>query len=484
MSKTRSAASSDMLVTGDEVNYREDDQLLITLPKKMSFGEAMKILKAKYEEQETVADFSRDYLYRPMDGAVATSIVLRSRYGLVMGKSIQTLFGEEPPQVLNVATGPGGQSVQAPWGRIQIPAISGGDVYLDATRHRDYGTIFQIMCRAKKKYAKEVEAFFNDVDEQLRNGSIYRGKAVVGADELAFIEGLDTFKPEEIVFSSDVQRTLEVALFAPLRYPTACREERIPLKRAVLLYGPYGTGKTSVGLMTAQEAVRAGWTFVMARPGRDNPEDVMTTARLYSPSVVWIEDLDTNTKDANPKAISKMLDAFDGIVSKGGGEIMVVMTTNFIEQIPQPLLRPGRLDFTVPVAELDRIGTEKLIRVVVKPGKLADDIDFDAVYSAMDGFLPAFVKATADRARLFAIDRMGGRTDYVLTTEDMVEAARSLHTQLELHNNASRGPASPPVLDQALRAAVTAGVDGMQLVGPGVSDVKLAAPGTNNSRRA
>jgi hypothetical protein len=31
--------------------------------------------------------------------------------------------------------------MQAPWGRIQIPVIDGGDVYLGATGHRDYGTI-------------------------------------------------------------------------------------------------------------------------------------------------------------------------------------------------------------------------------------------------------------------------------------------------------------------------------------------------------
>lgn len=462
------------LITGDEIMFRDDELQLFTLPRDMTYSRAMEIFEAKRKEQETSTAFRREFHYRPYDGAVATAIVLRARYGMVMGKAIQTMFGEQPPQILEVPTGPGGQSVQAPWGRIQIPAIDGGDVYLDSTEHRDYGDIFEITIRAKKRYSKEVEEFFADVAEQLKNGSIYRGKAVCGADELRFIEDLDKFDPQQIVFASGVQNQLDVALFAPLRHPQAYRDEKIPLKRAVLLYGSYGTGKTSVGMMTAKEAVAAGWTFVMARPGRDRVEDVLTTARLYAPAVVWIEDIDSDTGGAtNPKSVSRMLDAFDGITTKGH-EIIVAMSTNHIEKVPPGMLRPGRLDYVLEIEGLDRPGTEKLIRVVVAPGKLAADVDFDAVHAEMDGFLPAFVRATADRARSFAIHRTGS-TSYVLTTADLVNAARSLHPQLKLHQDAAEPPALP-TLDRIVRNLVTNGANGMRVVGPGICDTQLAPP--------
>jgi transitional endoplasmic reticulum ATPase len=445
---------------------------LITLPRNMTYSKLMEILEAKKLEQETVADFRKEYNYRPFDGAVATAMVLKRRYGIVMGKAIQTLFGSRPPQVLDVPIGPGGQSMQAPWGRIQIPAIDGGDVFLDGTEHRDYGTIFEIIIRAKRMYSKEVQEFFEDVAEQLRNASIYRGMAVAGADELTFIEDLDRFDPHQIVFADDVQMSLDAALFGPLRHPDAYRAENISLKRAVLLEGPFGTGKTSVGMMLAQEAVRAGWTFIMARPGRDRVEDVLTTARLYAPAVVWVEDIDTDTGSSDPKSVSKMLDAFDGINSKHG-EIIVAMSTNHIDRVPPGMLRPGRLDYVIRIAELDRPGTEKLIRVAV-PGKLADDVDFDDVYAEMTGFLPAFVRATADRARSFAIHRTGG-TNYVLTTGDLVYAARSLHAQLGLHQSAADAPPLP-TLDAVVKGIVTAGVTGMRVAGPGLFDVALAPP--------
>jgi len=451
------------LITGDEIQFRDDDQKLITLPKNATYSGVIDMLKAKKREQETVANFTRNYNFRPNDGAVAVSIVLKARYGMTMGKATHTMFGDEPPQVLEVPVGPGGKKVQAPWGRIQIPAIEGGDVYLGTTNHRDYGRIFHIAVEAKRMYGKEIEEFFADVAEQLKNASIYRGQAVCGADELTFIEDLDKFDPNQIVFDTKVQSSLDAALFAPLRHPQSYRNEKIPLKRAVLLYGPYGTGKSSIGMMTAKEAVRAGWTFVMARPGRDQVKDVLTTARLYAPAVVWVEDVDTDTGSTNPKAVSEMLDAFDGINTKSG-EIIVAMSSNHIKKVPPGMLRPGRLDYVLEIAELDRAATEKLIRVVVAAGKLADNVDFDTVFAEMSGFLPAFIKATADRARSFAIHRMNGSTDYVLTTEDLVGAARSLHPQLKLHQDAA-DPEPLPTLDKVIEKRVTAAVAGMRVTG-------------------
>lgn len=462
------------LITGDEIEFRSDDKKLITLPKNSTYSGIMKILQAKKQEMETVSSFSREFNYRPMDGAVAVSIVLKARYGVVMGKAIKTLFGSNPPQIIEVPVGPGGQIVQAPWGCIQIPVIEGGELYLGSTNHRDYGQIFQILVECKRMYAKEIEAFFADIDEQLRNASIYRGKAVCGADELTFIEDLEKFNPEHIVFASSVANSIDHALFAPLRHSQAFRNDGIPLKRAVLLHGPYGTGKTSVGMMTAKEAIKAGWTFVMARPGRDKIKDVLTTARLYAPAVVWVEDIDTDTGSSNPKAISEMLDAFDGITTKAG-EIMIAMSTNHIKRVPVGMLRPGRLDYVIEIAGLDREATERLVRVVVAKDKLDEHVDFDAVHAQMDGFLPAFVKATVDRARGFAITRMQGLSVYKLTTADLVNAAISLHPQLKLHQDATE-PQPLPTLDRALEQRVTKAVTDMRIVGPGVSGLKLAPP--------
>src|SRR3990167_10320825 len=101
-----------------------------------------------------------------------------------------------------------------------------------------------------------------------------------------------------------------------MRYATAHRELGLPLKRAILLDGTYGTGKSLAGYLTARVAETNGWTFLMARPGRDNFLQVMQTARLYQPAVVFFEDAETVTGYESNDLINQVLDTFDGIQSK------------------------------------------------------------------------------------------------------------------------------------------------------------------------
>ncbi|MGH8880018.1 MAG: AAA family ATPase, partial [Stackebrandtia sp.] len=300
--------------------------------------------------------------------------------------------------------------------------------------------------------------------------------------ELKFMD-TSHFDASQIVFSDEVTATLDGGLFAVLRYEDSLRQAKIPTKRSVLLYGPFGTGKSSIGLITAQIATRHEWTFLSAKAGRDKLRHVLQTAKLYEPAVVFVEDIDTHTPSAADKvAISELLDVFDGIASKGD-KLLVVMTTNHIEDVPAGMLRPGRLDFAIPIDGLDRNGVEKLIKAVCPPGLLSDDIDYDSVYAEMDGFQPAWVKAVADRAKSFAIDRENGDLRFKLSTPDLVNAARSLHAQLSLMNDASEGTEVDPfaeAFEKAIRDAAT----GMQLnhvTGEPIGQLALP-PALNSSR--
>ena len=208
------------------------------------------------------------------------------------------------------------------------------------------------------------------------------------------------------------------------------------------------------------------------------------TARLYMPAVVFVEDIDTQASTADADEASALLDAFDGITAKGG-ELVVLLTTNHFERIHKGMLRPGRLDGVVEVNSLDREGVELLIRAVVNPEKLDQDIDFDAVYAAMDGFFPAFVKGATDRAVTFAIDRLDGARNYTLSTDDLVSAASSLRPQLEALNEANEGE-RVPTLDATLTATITSAaqtaVEGAKLQ-EGFGGYTLRVPALNGNGR-
>ena len=448
-------------ITGDEVEFHDDPK--IVLPRDMTYGKAYKILERLEEEAEMPTSFDRRFRYRSDDGAYATLMVIKERYGMLLGKMTHSFFGTQPAETRNIAIGVG-QTMQVPWGRIEIPIFENLELVLcDQHKDRDYGKIFEIHCRGPRKYKDEIEAFFDAIEDYLKNNSIYRGRAIVGSDEPEFLD-LANFDAKQIVFSDEVTAILEGTVWAPLKYTEAMRREGVPLKRANLLYGPYGCGKTSVGQLTAEIAVANGWTFISAKPGRDNVQDVLRTARLYQPAVVFVEDIDVQSQSADVDEVSKLLDAFDGITAKGG-ELMVLMTTNHIERIHKGMLRPGRLDAVVEIASLDRNGTERLIKAVIPENKRSLEIDYDEVFASMEGFFPAFIREAITRAVTFALNRLEGSPEYTIDTPDLVYAATSLHTQLAALHDAGEGE-KPPTLDTALADAVKMAVGGMRTYSP------------------
>lgn len=429
---------TDKIITGDEVQFHPNkDDKRIVLPQGTGFGRAIDILKRKQAEQEEPTNFQRVFKYRYPDGAYAMTQVLKARYGLTLAKGQQTMFGTRPASTMEVTIGVG-KTVTCLWETVEIPALPGAEIFLTGMRDRKHGLVFACQFTGPRKHKPEAEKLFNAVEEYLQLHSIYRGHALAGAEDLEFMD-LRSFDARQVVFSAPVNEALENLLFGPIRNAELFRGEGIPLKRALLFHGPFGTGKTSIGMITAQVAERNGWTFITARPG-DRVEDVLKTAVLYQPAVVLVEDIETESSSEDPRAVSRLLDAFDGATSKGT-EIIMVLTSNHIEKIHKGMLRPGRIDATIEVAALDRTGVEGLIKAVVNPMKLHDDVDYDEVYAAMDGFLPAFVKAAIDRAKTWSLVR-GGK-DYVLNTKDLAGAALSLHDQLARMNDAKEGVTGP-----------------------------------------
>lgn len=440
------------VITGDEVEFH--DGVKIGLPRNMTYGKAKKILTRLEEEAETLTHFQQDFRYRPDDGAYAALQVIKAKWGMALGKVQHSFFGTIPAEKRTINIGVG-QTMQVPWGLIEIPIFDGLELYLASVRDRDYGVIFRIHGQGPRKYQDEMQSFFDDVEEYLRTNSIYRGQAIVGSDDPEFLD-LEHFDASKIIFSDEVTASLNGTLFSPIRHTDAMRREGISLKRALLLEGPYGTGKTSIGQMTAQIAVANGWTFISAKPGRDKVEDVLRTARLYQPAVVFIEDIDIESNDGEASNVTKLLEAFDGITSKGG-ELQVVMTTNHLDRIHKGMLRPGRLDAVVHIGSLDRNGIERLVKVIVGEEKLDASTDFDKVAAAMEGFLPAFVKESITRAVTFSIDRLDGERNYTISTDDLVGAAISLRPQLDALNGAGEGVRKPSI-DSAISDAVKGAV--------------------------
>ena len=304
----------------------------------------------------------------------------------------------------------------------------------------EYGVLFHVSVNTQRKYRSHVMGLFAAIENELQQHSIYKAKAIDGREDPEFLD-LRSLDESKIIFADDVIEQLDAHVWSLIEDTERQEKMGLPMKRAVLLEGPFGTGKSSALWMTAKKAMEHGWTFVMCRPGRDSLTEVMETARLYQPAVVVFEDVDTISQNGDPEAVTKLLDLFDGINAKGT-KLLAMMTTNNVDDIHKGMIRPGRLDSIIRIAELDRSGVERMVNSVVKPEMLDEHVDYGRVYEAMEGFLPAFIKESIERAVRHALVRTKGETDIShikLDTEDFILAANGLRPQLDLMNNAGTG---------------------------------------------
>lgn len=424
------------------IAYHPGRQIL--LPEGMSLKSAAKLVTAQAASMEEAHSFKRVFKYRPWDGAYAMHVVLKEIFGISgQGKAQYDWMGNKyPPEYKTVEVGPG-QTVDVPWGLIDFPLLE-AELTTGAVQDPTFGFLFEATITCPKKYEPQVRGIWVAVEEYLRTNSIYKGKAIVGVGRL----GRDGFEyptflnpgdidPAKVAYSKDVFERLTDSVWGPIRTADLQRAAQQKLNRKTLLYGPYGTGKSLAGGLTARVATECGWTFVQCKTGDEDLQKVLKTAELYAPAVVFIEDIDVLI-ESDPKKMSELLEQFDGVSSKNK-EVMVLMTSNHVDSLSKGMTRSGRIDAAIEIGSLDREGIERLISAMFDPSTLDPEIDFESVFEAMDGFEPAFIMGTFNLTKSNAIVRSSSLT-FKLTTDDFVRAANTLRNQHDTHSNAVDRP--------------------------------------------
>ena len=128
------------------------------------------------------------------------------------------------------------------------------------------------------------------------------------------------------------------------------REMGIPHHRGYLLYGPPGSGKTSIVHAMASQLFCDVHVLSLASDMNDKKLG-MLMANIDERSIVLIEDIDcvftkrsknTDTGVSDNVTFSGLLNALDGVTSSEGR--ILFMTTNHVDQLDAALIRPGRVD--------------------------------------------------------------------------------------------------------------------------------------------
>lgn len=412
----------------------------ITLPDGMTYEQGIMWLDRKRKEDEREVAIAEQIDAFPLDGAYAMYRAMSEKYGFVGMVPTPGFWGSTPPVMIGVETGPG-QMVQVPWGSMQIPNIQGR--LQTGVAHKDGRQVFVLHGLIRQKHKKEVADLVALARQIVREKSIYKGKAIRASfPELnpedfnpmshapKFIDTAEV-KENELIFSNDVKAQVTSYLFTPIEKTQMCREHNIPLKRGILLEGPYGTGKTQTAYVAAKKAVENGWTFIYLDTV-DNLQRAIFFAQQYGPAVIFAEDIDSVMDGERDEDMNGILNTIDGVDTKGH-EIIVVLTTNHVENINPAMLRPGRLDAVIQVRPPDAQAVQALLRLYSR-GLIPETEPLDEVGKVLKNHIPAVIREVVERSKLNTISRMQNDEPFVLKERDLMVAAESILAQVELIN--------------------------------------------------
>ena len=218
-----------------------------------------------------------------------------------------------------------------------------------------------------------------------------------------------------------------------LKAPKKFENMGAKIPRGVLLVGPPGTGKTLLARAVAGEAnvpfySISGSEFVemFVGVGAGRVRDMFKKSKENAPCLTFIDEIDAVCRqrgtgvggghDEREQTLNQLLVEMDGFSGNEG--IIILAATNRADVLDPALLRPGRFDRQIQVANPDKKARAEILRVHARNKKFAPDVNFDNIAQRTPGFSGAELANVLNEAALLAV--RGNHP--LITLEDVDEA--------------------------------------------------------------
>lgn len=181
----------------------------------------------------------------------------------------------------------------------------------------------------------------------------------------------------------------------------AARQVGLRRRAGLILSGPPGTGKSSLGRELAE---KVPCTFIWATPGNfedaDDVHEVFEIARWLEPTVLFLEDIDLLAESRERfghgnQLLGALMNELDG--TAGDRPILTIATTNRLTVVEEAVTRPGRFDQILTIEPPDEASRRELLAHRLRKAEVAPE-DLEWVAAALDGASGAEIEEVATGA--------------------------------------------------------------------------------------
>lgn len=254
----------------------------------------------------------------------------------------------------------------------------------------------------------------------------------------------------------EAKDAIERRIVLPLAEPEAAERHGVRPPKAVILFGPPGTGKTSFAKAVAS---RLGWPFVELFPSRLSTETdggLAAALRQTFADLAGLESVLLFIDEVEEIAAARSgtaVDAGHGVTNellklipafRDNDNRLLICATNSLRTLDPAFLRPGRFDYIIPVGPPDAGARAAIWRRYLGPA--SETADLEQLVEVTEMFTPADIESAARKGAQRAFEREvrtgvgdpAGTEEYLSAVADTrptltEEALAGFHEDIELY---------------------------------------------------
>ncbi|RRJ30545.1 AAA family ATPase [Halocatena pleomorpha] len=247
----------------------------------------------------------------------------------------------------------------------------------------------------------------------------------------------------DVVGADELKARLRRTIIDPLTQPEFHEEYGLSVENGVLLHGPPGTGKTYVSQCLAGE-LDCSFISVKANDlvskwigeGAKNVGSMFEEARQNQPCLVFIDEIDALATDRSAhqsKSERQMVNQFLAELSQlndDNEDVVVIGTTNKVDDIDSAMLRTGRFSELIEVPPPDADSRTALFDASLTAP--TDGLSLDQIGAMTEGFVASDIEHAAELAARKAMRRAKTETGpEEVTQQDVIESINEIQASLD-----------------------------------------------------